>query len=61
MCLEPAFGLVIGFVALHQVPTAAAAVGLGLVVAAGIGVERTGQPRVPTPVLPRFDTVSPRN
>ena len=42
MCLEPAFALVIGLVALHQVPNLLAVVGVGLVVAAGIGVERQG-------------------
>jgi inner membrane transporter RhtA len=42
MALEPAFALVIGFVALHQVPTAFAVLGIGFVVAAGIGAERSG-------------------
>jgi inner membrane transporter RhtA len=42
MALEPAFALVIGFVALHQVPTPLAVVGIGFVVAAGIGAERSG-------------------
>src|SRR3954447_5558945 len=37
MALEPAFALTIGFVALHQVPDVVAVVGVGLVVAAGIG------------------------
>lgn len=42
MALEPGFALVIGFVALHQVPDPLAVLGVGLVVAAGIGAERSG-------------------
>ncbi|MFC4948301.1 EamA family transporter [Pseudonocardia sp. GCM10023141] len=42
MCLEPAVALVIGLVLLHQVPGATAVAGIALVVAAGIGAERTG-------------------
>lgn len=42
MALEPAFALVIGFVALHQTPNLLALLGIGLVVAAGIGAERSG-------------------
>jgi len=42
MALEPGFALLIGFVALHQVPNQLAVVGVGLVVAAGIGAERSG-------------------
>jgi inner membrane transporter RhtA len=42
MALEPAFALAIGFVALHQAPMPIAVVGVGLVVAAGIGAERSG-------------------
>lgn len=42
MALEPAFALIIGFLALHQTPGAAAVVGVAFVVAAGIGAERTG-------------------
>ncbi|WP_374455648.1 DMT family transporter [Nocardioides sp.] len=42
MALEPAFALVIGFLALAQVPNALSVVGIGLVVAAGIGAERSG-------------------
>ncbi|KQV67754.1 hypothetical protein ASC64_11075 [Nocardioides sp. Root122] len=42
MALEPAFALAIGFVALAQVPNALSVVGVGLVVAAGIGAERSG-------------------
>jgi inner membrane transporter RhtA len=49
MALEPAFALAIGFLALHQAPSAIAVVGVALVVAAGIGAERTGARRPPDP------------
>jgi inner membrane transporter RhtA len=42
MSLEPAFALVIGLFALHQVPGAAPLLGVLFVVVAGIGAERTG-------------------
>ena len=42
MSLEPAFALVIGFLALSQVPNGLAVGGILLVVAAGIGAERSG-------------------
>lgn len=42
MALEPAFALVIGFIALHQSPNLLAVLGIGLVVTAGIGAERSG-------------------
>jgi inner membrane transporter RhtA len=42
MALEPAFALLIGFAALHQVPNLVAVLGVGLVVAAGIGAEPSG-------------------
>jgi inner membrane transporter RhtA len=42
MALEPAFALVIGFAALHQSPNLLAVLGIGLVVTAGIGAERSG-------------------
>lgn len=42
MALEPALALLIGFVALHQAPDAVAVLGVGLVVAAGVGAERSG-------------------
>lgn len=42
MALEPGFALVIGFVALHQAPPPIAVVGVGLVIAAGVGAERSG-------------------
>jgi len=40
MCLEPAFGLLVGFLMLHQVPTAVQGLGVVLVVAAAYGAER---------------------
>lgn len=42
MALEPGFALVIGLVALDQVPNALSVAGVALVVAAGIGAERSG-------------------
>jgi inner membrane transporter RhtA len=42
MCLEPAIALTIGLAALGQVPRPSAIAGIVLVVAAGIGAERTG-------------------
>lgn len=42
MALEPAFALAIGFLVLSQVPNGVAALGILLVVAAGIGAERSG-------------------
>lgn len=42
MALEPAFALAIGFLALSQVPNGLAVGGILLVVAAGIGAERSG-------------------
>ena len=51
MALEPAFALVIGFLVLSQVPNGIAVVGIALVVAAGIGAERTGaRADAPAPV-----------
>ena len=42
MSLEPAIALVIGMVALDQVPGVIPVLGIGFVTAAGIGAERTG-------------------
>lgn len=42
MCLEPAIGTIIGLVVLGQRPQALQAVGVGLVVLAGLGAERRG-------------------
>ena len=42
MCLEPAFAMLVGLVALGQVPDQLAVVGIGFVIAAGVGAERTG-------------------
>jgi inner membrane transporter RhtA len=42
MSLEPAFALVIGLLLLGQVPGMLAVLGIGFVVTAGIGAERTG-------------------
>ena len=51
MALEPAFALVIGFLVLSQVPDGIAVVGIPLVVAAGIGAERTGARADAPPVV----------
>ncbi len=42
MSLEPAIALVIGLLVLHQVPGPWPVLGVGFVVAAGLGAERTG-------------------
>lgn len=42
MCLEPGIALVVGLALLGQVPSVVALVGIGFVVAAGLGAERTG-------------------
>lgn len=42
MSLEPAIALLVGLVFLHQVPTLLPVIGIGFVVAAGIGAERHG-------------------
>ena len=47
MSLEPAIALLVGLVALGQVPGAAALVGVAFVVVAGIGAERTGRRGTP--------------
>jgi inner membrane transporter RhtA len=49
MSLEPAIALVIGLVALGQVPGAVAVAGVGFVVVAGIGAQRSGGRRAPGP------------
>ena len=48
MSLEPALALLIGLVALGQVPNATAVAGIGFVVVAGIGAENTGARPVAT-------------
>jgi inner membrane transporter RhtA len=55
MALEPAFALVIGFLVLSQLPDALAVLGIGFVVAAGIGAERTGARSVPEEAVPAAD------
>ncbi|MCV7343247.1 EamA family transporter [Mycolicibacterium rhodesiae] len=52
MSLEPALALVIGFLVVHQVPNSWAILGVGFVVAAGIGAARAGTRDTPTPVQP---------
>jgi inner membrane transporter RhtA len=45
MSLEPAFALIIGAVILYQLPGPEAVLGIGMVVAAGVGAARTGARR----------------
>ena len=57
MALEPAIALAVGLVALHQVPGWSAVVGIGFVVAAGIGAALSGARTVvgspePAPSVP---------
>ncbi len=52
MSLEPAIALVVGLVLLGQVPGWAPVAGIGLVVAAGIGAQRTGARPAPMSVAP---------
>ncbi len=52
MSLEPAIALVVGLVLLGQVPRPLAVAGIVLVVAAGIGAERTGARVGATPAAP---------
>jgi inner membrane transporter RhtA len=49
MALEPGLALLIGAVALHQIPSPVGVAGMALVVAAGVGATRTGS-RAPEPV-----------
>jgi inner membrane transporter RhtA len=53
MALEPAFAMIVGLVVLHQIPGPLGAVGIGFVVAAGIGAARAGartSPPIPAEV-----------
>jgi inner membrane transporter RhtA len=47
MSLEPAFAVLIGFIVLSQQPDVLALLGIGCVVVAGIGAERTGGREAP--------------
>jgi inner membrane transporter RhtA len=58
MSLEPAIALVVGFLLLQQSPGLLALLGVGFVVAAGVGAERTGARLVPDP---RDAVPSPRH
>jgi inner membrane transporter RhtA len=49
MCLEPALALLAGLALLGQVPSPWALAGVALVVAAGLGAERTGARQADTP------------
>ncbi|WP_235562160.1 DMT family transporter [Marmoricola sp. Leaf446] len=52
MCLEPGFALLLGLLLLGQVPTGLAVLGIGFVVVAGVGAERTGAREVEQPTHP---------
>jgi inner membrane transporter RhtA len=59
MSLEPALALLVGLVALHQVPDGLAATGIGFVVAAGAGAARSGaRPSVAVEAHPQRDLAS---
>jgi inner membrane transporter RhtA len=49
MALEPAFAMIVGLVVLHQIPGTLGTVGVGFVVAAGIGAARAGARSSPVP------------
>jgi inner membrane transporter RhtA len=57
MCLEPALALLAGFVLLGQVPRPWSLAGVALVVAAGLGAERTGARHDGTPAQPGSERV----
>lgn len=59
MALEPAIALLVGLVALRQVPGWSAVLGIGFVVAAGIGAERTGARETAGPLPATAGTVRP--
>jgi inner membrane transporter RhtA len=52
MALEPALALLIGAVGLHQIPDLTGAVGVALVVTAGVGATRSGSRPAPVPGRP---------
>jgi inner membrane transporter RhtA len=57
MCLEPALALLAGLVLLGQVPRPWALAGVALVVAAGLGAERTGARQADAPAPIRSERV----
>ncbi|WP_225873796.1 EamA family transporter [Zafaria cholistanensis] len=61
MCLEPAIALLVGLVFLGQIPGPTAVLGIGLVVASGIGATHTGQrePDADAPDSLRQDVTAP--
>ena len=59
MSLEPAFALLVGLILLGQVPAVLAVLGIGFVVAAGIGAERSGaRSGAPVATLPECPPVT---
>jgi len=55
MCLEPAIAVVVGLLALGQVPGIAPMIGIAFVVAAGVGAERTGSRLTDVGAKPAYD------
>jgi inner membrane transporter RhtA len=51
MCLEPAIALVAGLALLGQVPPIWSLAGVAVVIAAGLGAERSGARTVPGPAV----------
>jgi inner membrane transporter RhtA len=59
MSLEPAFALLVGLLLLGQVPSLLAVLGIGFVVAAGVGAERSGaRGGPPVDTLPECPSVT---
>ncbi|WP_010203721.1 EamA family transporter [Salinibacterium sp. PAMC 21357] len=54
MSLEPAFGVLIGLIVLHQIPSFVQWIGIGLVVLAGAAAQRSGT-RAPADAAPELD------
>jgi len=50
IALEPAFGVLVGLIVLHQIPSFVQWIGIGLVVLAGAAAQRSGT-RTPAPEL----------
>jgi inner membrane transporter RhtA len=59
MSLEPAIALIVGLVALHQSPELAPLAGIGFVVVAGIGAQRSGARAAATQPPGNRDPVAP--
>lgn len=60
MALEPAFGVALGALVLHQTPSPVQVVGIALVVLAGAGAQRGGRRLPPATAAPARPAPSPR-